>query len=288
NNQKNRTALLTGSTGGIGLEVAKLLAGSGWHLALVNRSKDKAQKQLAELQEAHPDQRFTAYAADMMDLAEIRRVTEEVAAQHAELSAIYHIAGLLTDKRMTSPQGFEGHFAVNTLAPYLITQRLRKQLSAGSTSEQKSVVVYFSTGAIKGVKALDVQLLANPAEIGGLMGAYAKTKLAITMVMPAQEQAFAEEGILIESVDPGPTKTPMTSNGDGMPWFISLLQPILFKSAEVQAQKLVSAVDDAVAANRTGLFISEGKIKPVPQIVSDKEIQAALITLLDSQVADYR
>lgn len=288
NNAKNRTALLTGSTGGIGVEVAKLLAASGWNLALVNRSKEKAEKQLKELQGAYPNQSFAAYAADMMDLAEIRRVTEEIAAEHAELSAVYHIAGLLTDKRITSAQGFEGHFAVNTLAPYLLTQRLRKELSAGSSPEQKSVVVYFSSVAINGVKALDVQELANPAEIGGLMGAYAKTKLAITMVMPAQQEALAEEGILVQSVDPGPTKTPMTSSGDGMPWFIRLLQPILFKSAEVQAQKLVSAVDAAVAANQNGLFISEGKVKPLPKTMPDQKSQAALIALLDSLVADYR
>ncbi|MEM9399889.1 MAG: SDR family NAD(P)-dependent oxidoreductase [Verrucomicrobiota bacterium] len=283
----NHTAMITGSTGGIGLEVSKLLAAKGWNLLFLNRSQEKSAKQIAELKEAYPVQTFQAYTANLMDLSDIVQALEQIESQHTELAALYHVAGLLTDKRLTSAQGAEGHFAINTLAPYLITQRLRKQLSAGSSADQKSVVVNFSSSAIHSVKKLQVSALLNPPEIGGLMGAYAKTKLAITIVTEFLQEELSHEGILIQSADPGPTKTPMTGGGDGMPWFVSLLQPLLFKDPLVQAQKLVTAVDASVSDGASGLFISEGKRKATPPIVSDQELQSELKTFLDSQIEKF-
>ncbi|MEO0509261.1 MAG: SDR family NAD(P)-dependent oxidoreductase [Verrucomicrobiota bacterium] len=282
-----KTALVTGSTGGIGLEVSDILAANGWNLILLNRSKEKAEQQINKLIETFPDQTFFSYTADMMDLSEFGKVVREIGGQHPEILALYNIAGILTDKRLKSTQELEGHFAVNTVAPYLITQGLRKQLSAGASSSQRSVVVNISTSAINSVKKLDVSKLVDPDEIGGLMGAYAKSKLAITIAGEFLHKELLDENILIHSIDPGPTKTSMTGSGDGMPWIISLLRPILFKSPEAQAKKLVSAVDTGVSENASGIFISEGKRKDVPSIVLDKELQSQLKELLDSHIEKF-
>ncbi|MEM0966489.1 MAG: SDR family NAD(P)-dependent oxidoreductase [Verrucomicrobiota bacterium] len=283
-----KVAVVTGSTGGIGAEVSEILAANGWDLVLLNRSPEKAEKQLNSLKKDYPTQKFHSYIANMMDLSEVGKVVEGIAANHPELSALYHVAGILTDQRLTSAQGIEGHFAVNTVAPYLITQLLRRQLSSGSSSsDQKSVVVNFSSSAIKSVKRLEVSELVNPEKIGGLMGAYAKSKLAVSMVAEMLSEELAEEGTWILSADPGPTKTPMTGGGDGMPWFIRLLQPILFKSPEGQAKKLISAVDVAVRENASGVYVSEGKQKPLPSIASDQELISALQVLLDNQIEPF-
>ncbi|MEM1157536.1 MAG: SDR family NAD(P)-dependent oxidoreductase [Verrucomicrobiota bacterium] len=281
------TAVITGSTGGIGMEISKLLAAQGWNLVLLNRSLDKTEKQTAALSEWYPDQSFYSYQANMMDLSEVDHAINLIGNNHPELSALYNVAGLLTDSRMTSMQGVEAHFAVNTLAPYLMIQRLRSQLSAGSSSEQKAIVVNFSSSAIKSVKKLDISSLINPKEIGGLMGAYAKSKVATTMISELLQEQLSAQGILICSVDPGPTKTPMTDSGDGMPWFLSLLQPLIFKSAEAQAGKVVDAVGAVVHEGVSGVFISEGKRKPAPAIVSDTELQSSLRALLEAQVERF-
>lgn len=283
----NKTVLVTGSTGGIGLEISKILAEAGWNLILLNRSPEKAEKQLDELKGSFPDQDFYSYTANLMDLPDVAKAIEKIASNHSEISALYNVAGILTDRRLTSEQGYEGHYAVNVLAPYFITQRLRKQLSAGSTSSRKSVVVNFASSAIMSVKKMAVSELTNPKEIGGLMGAYAKTKLAITIVSEFLNEELSDEGILTHAVDPGPTKTPMTGGGDGMPWIVSLLQPLLFKSPEGQAKKAVSAVDAGVSEGASGIYISEGKRKKAPAVVSNKEIQMELRKLLEDQIAEF-
>lgn len=283
-NSTQKTAVLTGSTGGIGLEIAKILAKQGWNLALVNRSQEKTDLQLADLQKSHPSQKFTGFIANLMDTSDINRVAAEIRSQYTEISALYNIAGFLTDKRIMSPQNIEGHFALNALAPYALTQLLRNPLAAGAKGTRQSVVVNFSSSAINAVKELDARTLTNPESIGGLMGAYATSKAALTAVSNLMQEELLEDGVLIQVVDPGPTKTSMTGSSDGMPWYLRLLRPLLFKSAKIQAQKLISAVETAVSEGRAGLFISEGRSKPYPPITLNKDIQTEIKLLLDTQI----
>ncbi|MEM9281311.1 MAG: SDR family NAD(P)-dependent oxidoreductase, partial [Verrucomicrobiota bacterium] len=250
-------------------------------------SQKKSESQVAELRESHPDQSFTYHTADLMDLAEVSQVTEEISRENPEIDAVYNIAGILTDKRLTSSQGVEGHFAVNVLAPYLILQKLRSNLVPAAGTNHKPVVVNFSSSAIKSVKSLDVSKLKNPDEIGGLMGAYAKSKLAVTMMAEMMERELEKDEILIYSVDPGPTKTSMTGGTDGMPLFIRLLRPLLFKSAESQAIKLVDAVQAGVNEGETGLYLSEGKRKTVPPITYNVELQESLRRLLEEEIREF-
>lgn len=278
------TAVLTGSTGGIGLEIARILARQGWNLVLVNRSQEKTNFQLEELRKSYPSQKFAGFIANLMDTSDIHRIAEEIGSRYTKISALYNIAGLLTDRRIMSPQNVEGHFALNTLAPYILTQLLRKQLSAGAQGVQQSVVVNFSSSAVSGVKELDVATLTNPENIGGLTGAYAKSKAALTVLSASMKEELLKDGILIQTVDPGPTKTSMTSSSDGMPWFLLLLRPLIFKSAKFQAQRLVDAVETAVIEGKSGLFISEGKRKNYPAIALNKDIQTKIKLLLDTQV----
>ena len=264
-NSTKKTAVLTGSTGGIGLEIARILAKQGWSLVLVNRSQEKTDFQLEELQKSHPSQEFTGFIANLMDTSDINRVAAEIRSKYTEISALYNIAGLLTDKRVMSPQNIEGHFALNTLAPYVLTQSIATSHSLqAQRSIRQSVVVNFSSSAINAVKELDVGALMNPESVGGLMGAYATSKTALTAVSVLMKEELLQEGIFIQVVDPGPTKTSMTGSSDGMPWYLLLLRPFLFKPAKFQAQRLINAIESAVSEGKAGLFISDGQQKPYP------------------------
>ena len=279
-----KTAVLTGSTGGLGTAIANILAQRGWNLALVNsrRSQEKAGRQIEELRKQYPNQEFRGYRADLMDTADIVKAAEQIAAAHPKIAALYNNAGLLTYNRVMSRQNVEGHFAVNALAPYLFIQKLRKQLKAGSTAEDQSVVVNVSSGTAYTSRKFDVATLTNPEKIGGLTGAYAQSKLAIATMTCLMSEELSAEGILILSASPGPTRSRMVDAGDGIPWLIRFLRPVLFKPADVQAQKVVNGIEAAVAEGKSGLFIAQGRRKPNPSIALDKEIQAELKTLLDS------
>ncbi|MEM6471449.1 MAG: SDR family NAD(P)-dependent oxidoreductase, partial [Planctomycetota bacterium] len=274
---------VTGSTGGIGTEIAKLLADGGWNLALVNRSATKSEEQAAELSRAYPGISVNVHVADLLDQTEIVGACNEIADAHPKLEALYNVAGFLSDKRTISPQNIEGHFAINTIAPYLFSKHLVGPLAAGGRTDALSVVVNFGSSAVNSIKTLNVQALVDPAKIGGLMGAYANTKLALTALTLAMNDAAAASSVSYLTVDPGPTKTPMTGSGDGMPWFVRLLAPILFKPVDVQAKRIVDSVQQASRDGESGLYISEGRRKPFPRLAMDRTLQTEVMNLLDEQ-----
>ena len=276
----NKTVVLTGSTGAIGTELAKLLAQGGHNLVLINRSQKKSAAQLAQLRELFPEQRFDGLIADLMDTDQIKDLISKIVSTYSQIDALYNVSGLLTDRRIMSPQGVEGHFALNTLAPYMLIQGLRSQLSAGASDGNQSVIVNFSSSAINAVKEIDVTQLRNPDKIGGLMDAYAKSKLAVTAVTCLLKDDLMEENILIYSVDPGATKSSMTKESTGMPPLLRLLAPLLFKSPDRQAMKIIKGMEAAVTDGKSGLFITNGRRKPNPPLALDKAFQSDLKALL--------
>ncbi|MFN3199550.1 MAG: SDR family NAD(P)-dependent oxidoreductase [Bradymonadia bacterium] len=280
----NRTAVVTGSTGGLGGEVVRGLAQDGWDLILLDRTPAKQEKILEGLKAAYPDQHFEGQRIDLMDLPTVHKAIEAVKATTKSINALWNISGLLTDARRDSAQGIEGHFAVNTVAPYALIRGLQPLLAEGAKAAP-AYIANFTTGGVNNVKSLDVGALTDPPEVGGLFGAYSISKAALQMVGVALADTLKSQGILTYAVDPGATKTSMTDGNAAMPWFIRLLRPLLFQPVEKQAAKLMSAVKDAAAQQETGLFISGGKRKKHPPLMFDEAAQRELLSLLDGLTA---
>ncbi|MEM6913181.1 MAG: SDR family NAD(P)-dependent oxidoreductase [Pseudomonadota bacterium] len=274
-------AVITGSTGGIGAEIAKILAQEGWSLTLINRSADKAEKQWQEMHQEFPELNGTTISADLMDTESIKRSAHILLEHGAPIDVLYNISGVLTSDRVLSAQGYESHYAVNTLAPYVLTQALRPLLKRDS-SDAPSMVVTMSSSAINAVKSLDVDALPQPEAIGGLMGAYATSKMALTVMGSAMAEELRADNILIRSIDPGATMTPMIKKGDGMPPVLRWLAPLLFAPADKQAAKIVRAADPAALGGKTGIFVASAKEKKLPKLVADPAVQKKVLVRLSA------
>lgn len=272
--------VITGSTGGIGSEIARILATRGDHLVLVNRSPEKAEHQRSELLTNHPAVRIELFTADFMDTDQIAQATDQIRALPGRIDTLYNTAGVLTTKKILSAQGHESHFAVNVLASYLMIKGLRPKL-ARPTNARPAVVVNFSSSAIKQKKVLELGKLANPDEVTGLMGTYATSKLAATTMSVALAEALAVDNILIRAIDPGPTKTPMTTGNAAMPKPLQWLAPFLFSPAEQQAKKVIDSAEPSAFESRSGILIANGREKKLPQPANDTKAQENLISLLE-------
>ncbi|MEM8920179.1 MAG: SDR family NAD(P)-dependent oxidoreductase [Pseudomonadota bacterium] len=274
----SKTAVVTGSTGGIGGEIAQLLASKGWNLILVNRSAEKAADQIAKLKSAFPEIAITSYNADLSDLDQIRATTAEIVKAAPKIDALYNITGILTSSSVQSRQGHEIHYAINVLAEYLVTHGLRPALKR-EASDAPTMVVTMSSSSINGVGKLEVEELVVPKKLG-LLGAYAKSKMALTIMSAEISDDLKQDNILIRAIDPGPTRTPMTTGGDGMPGPLRLLAPLLFSSPDKQAAKVVFAADPAAFGGRTGIMVSGGKEKPLPKLAKDPKLKEQLMSKL--------
>ena len=118
------TVLITGATDGLGRRVARDLAASGATVLLHGRDEERAETTAREIRAETNNDKLRYYLADFSSLGEVRRLAEEVRADHTHLDVLINNAGVLARERTVSRDGHELTFVVNYLAPFLLTHLL--------------------------------------------------------------------------------------------------------------------------------------------------------------------
>ena len=121
---KNKLALITGATAGIGKETALGIAKTGAKVVLIGRSKAKCEEVAEEIKRAANNENIEFLVADLFSLAEIRRVADEFKSKYDHLEILVNNAGAIFDKREVTVDGFEKTFALNHLSYFLLTNLL--------------------------------------------------------------------------------------------------------------------------------------------------------------------
>ncbi len=177
------TVLVTGATDGLGREVGRSLAEAGAHLLVHGRDPERVRDTVSALaaDAVHPPR---GYVADFGDLAEVRRLADEVRAGHDRLDVLVNNAGIGAGprgggQRETSADGHELRFQVNYLAAFLLSRLLLPLLEQSAPAR----IVNVASGAQQAVDFDDVML--ERAYDG--WRAYSQSKLA--MVADAFELA---------------------------------------------------------------------------------------------------
>jgi NAD(P)-dependent dehydrogenase (short-subunit alcohol dehydrogenase family) len=271
---EKRTALVTGASSGLGFYLAVLLAERGWSLILLNRRKVASQSIVKRITAANPKIEVEVFEADLADRDSLSKAVESITLKHSRIDALFNNAGVLLGDLTYSKHNTEMHFQVNTLAPYMLMQLLRPQLSASKHSS----VVNVSSGAIAMTGKLRIEELRQPPQLQKLFGAYAQSKLALTTLTNALAPEYQKEGIILRSVDPGGSKTRMTASS-GMPRLLTLLRPLFFQSPMNGAKAIYDAAFNPKFDNQSGIFIVSSKIASPPRDALDSTVQSSLLVL---------
>ncbi len=199
-----KTALVTGATGGIGLEVARGLVAAGARVVLPCRDEAKGQALLRELGVGdRAADRIVVRAADLASLASVRELGRWAHGELPRLELLVHNAAVWPRQRRLSADGHELAFAVNHLAPFSLTAQLLPLLR-----QSRARVITVSSG-MHGRGKLDWDDLMQRA--GGFNGnrAYQQSKLA--NVMFALALARRTSGALVSNtLHPGVVRTALT------------------------------------------------------------------------------
>jgi NAD(P)-dependent dehydrogenase (short-subunit alcohol dehydrogenase family) len=172
---RGKTALITGSTGGLGRRVALRLAESGFHVLVHGRDRERGTIVVEEVRAAGGSAHFLV--ADFASLAAVRELSEQVLRESASLQLLINNAGIGTGPRAsgraTSVEGYELRFAVNYLAGFLLTDLLLPLIVKSAPAQ----IVHVSS---VGQYPLDFANLMLTRAYSG-MRAYAQSKLAQVM-----------------------------------------------------------------------------------------------------------
>jgi NAD(P)-dependent dehydrogenase (short-subunit alcohol dehydrogenase family) len=187
----DRTVLITGSTDGLGKRVAEKLAAPGLHLLVHGRDAARGKAVVDSIKSAGGTAQF--FEADFASLAAVRRLAQAVRAEHAQLDVLINNAGIakVRGPRQLSTDGFELHFAVNYLAPFLLTQLLSTRLG--------SAVINVVSAGQSAIKFDDVMLERG---YNGIR-AYGQSKLAEVMFTFDLAEELRGRNVSVNCLHPG-------------------------------------------------------------------------------------
>jgi NAD(P)-dependent dehydrogenase (short-subunit alcohol dehydrogenase family) len=172
-----QTTLVTGATDGLGRRLARELAFGGATVLLHGRSARRLKESVREACEATGNDRLHSYLADFASLDQVRRLAQEVEREHQRLDLLVNNAGIgggtRPSQREESADGYELRFAVNYLAPFLLTRLLLPLLERSAPARIVNV-------ASAGQAPIDFGDVMLERRYDG-MRAYAQSKLAQVM-----------------------------------------------------------------------------------------------------------
>lgn len=191
-----RICVVTGATHGVGLSTARALAALGATVLLHGRDLARARALAQDIVHATGNREVRAVQADFAELAQVRRLAQELDAL-PRLDVLINNAGMMSAARERSAEGYDLTFAVNHLAPFLLTNLLLTKLKSSAPAR----VIVVASEAHRRAR-IDFADLMN-ASVSGLLPAYARSKLANVLFARALAARLAGSGVTVNALHPG-------------------------------------------------------------------------------------
>lgn len=189
-----KVVLITGSTDGLGREVALRTGALGAHVIVHGRNTERGQAVVREIEADGGTARF--YAADFASLAAVRQLAGDILRDYDRLDVLVNNAGiwLSAGGRQASADGHEMHFAVNYLSGFLLTRQLLPRLVASAPAR----IVNVASGAQSPIDFADV-MLTRP---GRAAQGYGQSKLAQVMFTFDLARELEGKGVTVLALHP--------------------------------------------------------------------------------------
>ena len=167
--------------------------------------------------------------ADFASLAEVRRLAGEILAAHDRIDVLINNAGLFSPKFERSRDGYEMTFAVNHLAPFLLTNLLLDRLKASAPARVVTVASRAHYGA-----RIDLATITGPRD-WSMLKAYNRSKLANILFTRELMARLQGTRVVATSLHPGVVATKLAQRGGIVDLAWRMLKPFMI-SAEKGAE----------------------------------------------------
>jgi retinol dehydrogenase 12 len=269
---RGKVALITGASSGIGLETARALAAAGAGIVMVCRDRARAEAARAEIATAGPRPRVLI--ADLASQPEIHSVADELRAAVDRIDVLVNNAGAIFERRVLTDDGIERTFALNHLAPFLLTNLVIDLLR---DAPQGRVVTVASEAHSR---TFDFDNLQGERSYRFFRN-YAISKTANILFAYELARRLEPTSISSNAVSPGPTRTRFGDNMTGAAaWFPRIMKRMpFFVSAEKGSRTAVWAASSPELAGVSGRFYMRCKERKSKPITRDVDVARRLWAL---------
>lgn len=262
-----KTVLVTGSTDGLGRELALSLAADGAHVIVHGRNAERGKAVVDEIAAAGKGSaRFIG--ADFSSLQAVRDFADSIAKAAPKLDLLVNNAGIAFNnapQRSANADGYELQFVVNYLAGWILSNRLLPNLEAAAPSR----IINVASGSASAIDFDDVMLEQPDAHHRG----YGQSKLAQVMMTAELAPTFARHGVTMISLHPA-----------------TLMDTTMVKGLGVPARTTVAEGRDHVMglihapSLQAGAYYRDGKPAPLTNPQADDAAARARLTALSAEL----
>lgn len=269
-----RTCLVTGATSGIGKETAAGLALLGATVVIVARTAARGEQAGAEIRRRAPAARVEVLTADLASLAQVRALAGQVQDRYDRLDVLVNNAGVIMMRQRPTADGLDTTFAVNHLAPFLLTNLLRGLLERSAPAR----VVTVASAAHKQVRAIPWDDLASSGP-PGYRQTYPLSKLLNILFTAELARRLAGTGVTANCLHPGFVRTALGRDVTGVLGAVVRLALRFQPGPARGAATLVYLASSPEVAGVTGGYFVRGRPARPSPLARDEQAAARLWAL---------
>jgi NAD(P)-dependent dehydrogenase (short-subunit alcohol dehydrogenase family) len=257
---EGKTCVITGATSGIGEVAAERLAAMGARLVLIARDRARGEAALRRLRARAPGAAHRVLYADLMLIAEVKRVAAEIAAQERRIDILVNNAGAIFSYRRLTAEGLERTFALNHMAYFVLSHGLREPLLAAAPAR----VVNTASAAHQSAQLRFEDLQFARAYNG--VSAYQRSKLCNILFTRELSRRWVGKGVTVNCLHPGFVASRFGKESGGLLPFVLRAAQLFAISPEEAAETIVYLASSPEVADLTGgYFFRCRATAPAPQ-----------------------
>lgn len=272
---RGREAIVTGASAGLGLETARHLAQFGAKVSVVGRDRARTESAVAQIEASAraaghaPEVR--AFLCDFASLKEVHTLADALLGHHRRLHILINNAGLWLQARENSKEGYEKTFAVNHLAPFVLTERLTARLIESAPAR----IVNVSSRLHEDARPVEADVLKDPPRFVGIQ-AYAASKLCNVLFSHELAERLAGTGVTSNAVHPGDVATDVTRSSKVLSFLSDRVGRPFLLTPEEGARTSVHVATHPELSSVTGRYFAACREARANPLAADPAIRKKL------------